>query len=709
MDFLQMLNTAQLQAVTTHSKYTRVVAGAGSGKTRVLITRIAYLISELGIFPSTIAAITFTNKAAKEMETRLINMLQDAGAGVHISTIHSLCVTILRQDITLLSYPRNFIILDSDDQKAILKEAYKQYEWDTKTYSYSNMLNYISANKGEGIDGKKALEFAYQNPFEEKKAKIYQYYLERQKLLFALDFDDLLLFTVKLLKKHEHVREKWQKKFHHILVDEFQDVDRVQYELLRLLAGDHNEVYVVGDPDQTIYTWRGADVNIILHFDKDFEGAETIYLNQNYRSTGNILQIANELIHNNRNRLEKDLYTKSDIGEKVYILNAIGEDGESEFIASKMIELHNKGEKYRDMAVLYRSNYISRSVEKVLSKYHVPYKIFGGMRFYDRSEIKDSLCYLRLLAQGDDLAFNRVINSPKRGIGNKTLEKIADLSKQYQCTYLQAITDHVDQFSGKTKGELSKFTKWIEDMRTKMNDLTMIDLLEEVLISSGYKQMLMDANEMERIENIKELQNDILYFEKNNPNAGLQEYLQTIALVTDKDIYDEGDYVSLMTVHSAKGLEFDTVFVASLSEGVFPNERAMNEGNRGLEEERRLAYVAFTRARKRLYLSNAQGFSYVLNQVRLPSRFLKELDEEALEYLGVSDKQEKMSDIFSQQEIKSYHSKEVNKFKKGDLVTHKVFGEGIVISCEDLMVKVAFGIPHGIKTLISTHPSLEKL
>lgn len=706
---LDVLNSAQREAVTTHSKYTRVVAGAGSGKTRVLITRIAYLISELGIFPSQIVAITFTNKAAKEMDSRLINMLGDGGAGVHISTIHSLCVSILRQDIPCLNYPRNFIILDADDQKSILKEAYKKYELDTKAYSYSSMLNYIGANKGEGIDGEQALKLAFNNPFEIRKAKIYQYYLERQQALFALDFDDLLLYTVKLLKTFENKRHKWQQYFHYILVDEFQDVDRVQYELLKLLAGDENEVYVVGDPDQTIYTWRGADVNIILNFNRDFDGAETIYLNQNYRSTANILKVANELIHNNRNRLEKDLFTDSECGDKVYVYNALSEEAESEFVAGKMVELHNSGMRYRDMAVLYRSNYISRNVEKVLAKYHIPYKIFGGLRFYERAEIKDILCYLRLIDSGDDLAFTRVINSPKRGIGNKTLEKIQTYALTENTSYFEATRNHLNDFSGKAKGELEKFVALIDSLREGAKSVSMVDLLELILEKSSYKKMLMDANEMDRIENIKELQNDMLFFLKNNQEATLQEYLQTIALITDKDVYDEGDYVSLMTVHSAKGLEFDTVFVVSLSEGVFPNERAMNDGSHGLEEERRLAYVAFTRARKQLYLTNAQGFSFVLNQTKLPSRFLKEMDQDLLCFLGVNDRVNKEVDLFAEKEISSYDSKKVHKYKKGDLVRHTIFGEGIVLSCEDLMVKVAFGMPHGIKVLMSTHPSLVRV
>lgn len=709
MNYLDTLNDAQRDAVTTLSKYTRVVAGAGSGKTRVLITRIAYMIEELGYPASSICAITFTNKAANEMKNRLIGMLGDLSSGVHISTIHSLCVTILRQDINVLGYPRNFTILDSDDQKAILKEAYPKCDLDQKAYTYGSMLNYIGAMKGESITPKKAMEMAYHNPMEIKKAKVYAYYVERQQQLFALDFDDLLLWTVRLFHLDCDKLTKWQKKFHHILVDEFQDVDRVQYELIRLLAGEHNEVYVVGDPDQTIYTWRGADVNIIMNFGSDFEGAETVYLNQNYRSTKNILDGANSLIDYNKNRLKKDLFTAGEEGEKIYLYNAASEEIEAAFVVEKMVELHNKRLSYRDMAVLYRSNYLSRNLEKVLAKFHVPYKIYGGLRFYDRMEIKDSLCYLRLLVKGDDLAFKRVVNSPKRGVGNSTLDTIAELAEKDQSTYLEAVRNHSDELKGKAKKELLALIDHIDSWKAKIGSMSIVDLLDMVLDESGYRKMLNDMNEPERIENIKELQNDIMYFEKNNPDSSLDEYLQTIALITDKDVYDEGDYVSLMTVHSAKGLEFDTVFVISLCESVFPNERSMNEGNNGIEEERRLAYVALTRAKRLLFITSSQGFSYVLNAPKTPSRFISEIDESTIQRIGVQSEKVNYYEEYKNGREPIDLSEGSCDFKRSDLVRHKVFGEGVVLSVEGQMIKVAFGMPHGIKTLLATHPSISKI
>ena len=709
MNYLDTLNEAQRSAVTTLNKYARVVAGAGSGKTRVLITRIAYMIDELGYLANTICAITFTNKAANEMRNRLIGMLGDNSSGVHISTIHSLCVTILRQDINVLGYPRNFTILDSDDQKAILKEAYPKCDLDQKAYTYGSMLNYIGAMKGENITPTKALEMAYHNPMEIKKAKVYAYYVERQQQLYALDFDDLLLWTVRLFRVDSDKLTKWQRRFNHILVDEFQDVDRVQYELIRQLAGDSNEVYVVGDPDQTIYTWRGADVNIIMNFESDFKGAETIYLNQNYRSTKNILDGANSLIDFNKNRLKKDLYTAGEEGEKIYLYNAASEDIEATFVVEKLVELHNKGLSYRDMAVLYRSNYISRNLEKVLAKYHVPYKIYGGLRFYDRMEIKDSLCYLRLLVKGDDLAFKRVVNSPKRGVGNTTMDLIATLAESDGTTYLEAVRNHSGELKGKAKTELLKLLDKIDSWKAKLGQMSIVDLLDVVLEDSGYKKMLTDMNEPERIENIKELQNDIMYFEKHNPESSLDEYLQTIALITDKDVYDEGDYVSLMTVHSAKGLEFDTVFVISLCESVFPNERSMNEGNNGIEEERRLAYVALTRAKRLLFITSSQGFSYVLNAPKTPSRFINEIDQDVIQQIGVQSEKVNYYDDYRNGREPIDLSEGSCDFKRSDLVHHKVFGDGVVLGVEGQMIKVAFGMPHGIKTLLASHPSISKL
>ncbi len=707
MNYMELLNDAQREAVTNLNKYIRVVAGAGSGKTRVLITRIAYMIDELGYAPNSICAITFTNKAANEMRNRLIAMLGDRSSGVHISTIHSLCVSILRQDIPILNYPRNFTILDDDDQKSILKEAYPKYEFDSKSYSYGAMLTYISNNKYGNVSPKQALEFAYGNENEVKKAKIYEYYLERQQQLYALDFDDLLLWSVRLFKKSPEKLKKWQLKFQHILVDEFQDVDHTQYELIRMLAGEDNEVYVVGDPDQTIYTWRGADVNIIMSFNHDFEGAETIYLNRNYRSTKNILDGANSLIDYNRNRLKKDLFTEDGEGEKIHLYSAIDEEVESKFVAGKIVELHKEGKPYRDMAVLYRSNYLSRQIEKVLPGYGIPYKIYGGLRFYDRMEIKDSLSYLRLIVKEDDLSFKRVINSPKRGIGKTSVERIGQLAEQHGITYMDVVRQYPSELKGKAKTELVKFASMVDVWKKMLGKESIVDILETILNDTGYKKMIKDMDEPDRLENIKELQNDILYFEKNNPDASLDDYLQTIALINDKDVYDEGDYLSLMTVHSAKGLEFDTVFLTSFCDSIFPNARSMEESGDGIEEERRLAYVAMTRAKKALYITNSQGFSYVLNEPKIPSRFLEEIDKDVCERIGVKD-QVKTYRLDKEEDFGASLNDTKCDFEKGDQVVHKAFGEGIVLGVEGAMIKVAFPFPFGTKTLLGTHPSISK-
>ena len=711
MNYLDTLNEAQRSAVTTLNKYARVVAGAGSGKTRVLITRIAYMIDELGYMANSICAITFTNKAANEMRNRLIGMLGDSSSGVHISTIHSLCVTILRQDINVLGYPRNFTILDSDDQKAILKEAYPKCDLDQKAYTYGSMLNYIGAMKGEGITPSKALEMAYHNRVEVKKAKVYQYYVERQQQLYALDFDDLLLWTVRLFKVDSNKLTKWQRRFHHILVDEFQDVDRVQYELIRQLAGDDNEVYVVGDPDQTIYTWRGANVEIIMHFERDFSPCETIVLDENYRSTPMILNGANSLIRNNRERVKKELYSRRDVGEKITHYTAVSEDAEALWIAQQIVELHRRGINYSKIAILYRANYISRSIEKGLLDFHVPYVIYGGIRFYDRAEVKDILSYLRILVGGDDLALKRIINVPKRGLGNKTTDTLLEIARKER-TSMYEVMKRPGIFKGKTENELRKLTDLIEDWKKRMVSMPLDKILEMVFEESGYRKMLEDSKEEDRLSNIKELMNDLHDFMLNYPESDLSEYLQMINLYTDKNDMDaNADFVQLMTVHASKGLEFDYVFVCGLSDGVFPSERTLMEGTKGLEEERRLAYVAYTRAKNKLFLTEPQGFSFVLSRARTASRFITEIDEQYIEHAGFnfSNKDFQKSTFAIKEPVSQPAQKrKPSAFKTGDKVVHTVFGEGLVVQVKGNMMDVAFSFPHGVKTIMVNHPSVSK-
>jgi len=702
---LEKLNEQQKQAVISSAKQLRIIAGAGSGKTRVLTSRIVYLIEEKGFYPSHILAITFTNKAANEMKNRIESMLQEKASGVWISTIHSLCLRILREDITALNYPRNFTICDSDDQKQILKEAYKSLNISKNEISYTTALSYISANKSEEIDPSQALKMTYGDEYQMRLAQIYDLYTKRLKQLYALDFDDLILWTIRLFEKDEDILFKWSNRFHHVLVDEFQDIDRQQYQLIKYLSKVHQNIYVVGDPDQTIYSWRGAKVDIIMNFNNDYPECETIILNRNYRSTNNILSAANSLITNNENRVEKDLYSSESDGQKVVHKTAFSDEGEAYFVLANINELVKNDEKYNDCAILYRSNYLSRPFEKVLIENHIPYVIYGGIRFYERKEIKDMLSYLRLLVQGDDLAFVRIVNTPKRGIGDSTIDKLRACANENNLTMLETLLEGKYSGASKFTGFLNQVKRWQKNLQEEDIEQVFTHILDE----SGYRAMLEKDNESERIENIKALLDDIVSYQKNYPDSNLAEYLQMISLYTDKETSDNGNHVFLMTVHAAKGLEFNNVFVVGLNEGIFPSVRTIEEsGKAGLEEERRLAYVAFTRAKKRLYLSDNTSFSYVSKGNKTASRFLSEIDEEYLNDLSANNEvKREVEEGFS---YSSYtndsNTYSENPFSKGDIVEHDKFGEGVVIDIDGLFVNVAFKYPHGSKKILSTHPAI---
>lgn len=751
MSYLDQLNEHQLEAVKCIDSHLRIIAGAGSGKTRVVTTRIAYLINECHVYPNKVLAITFTNKAAKEMKERVEGILGDVSRAVNISTIHSFCVRLLREDILELGYPRNFTILDSDDQKSILRDAYKQLHIDVKSYSYNSVLSYISGNKTHFIDAAMAKASAGKWASEQVKADVYEFYEKRLKEMYALDFDDLLIFAHKILNTFPDIREKWQRRFTYLHVDEFQDVDNLQYSIIRLLVKEDSYLCVVGDPDQTIYTWRGAQVDIIMNFEKDFPGSHTVILNENYRSTQQILNGANALIKNNRNRIDKDLFTRVESDDKIIHFSAMDDANEPVWVASKIMAMNHNGIRYHDIAILYRSNYLSRGLEKALLDFHIPYRIYGGIRFYDRAEIKDSLSYLRLLSADTpedpkalykNLAIKRIINSPKRGIGAKTLETI-ETQAQHDDTNMYEIICNYEIGKGKAKASIQKFVAMIEECRALRDQISIDQLLEKVLEDSGYLEMLREDKEIERLENIKELISDISTYVENNPMGTLQEYLQEISLYTDKEDGEQGDYVQLMTIHAAKGLEFDNVFVYSLCEGIFPNEKSVGEGGQpALEEERRLAYVAFTRARKQLYLSDSYGYSYVLDKIKTTSRFVKELPEDCVEDVGAKPRNTFSSDVdtFSGNDFismnhfpkqpahhdemiqHSYHEESVSaqtkqeepqpkkkgKIRKGDLVSHEVFGDGVVIKLEDGLAVIAFDQKFGIRKIMATHPSLTK-
>lgn len=704
------LNDKQKEAVIDESKHLRIIAGAGSGKTRVLTMRIAYLIEQKHINPKNVLAITFTNKAANEMKNRISEMLGEAGDGAFISTIHSLCVRILKEEIGVFGYPKNFTIVDGDDQKTILKEAYKEFNIDKKDLSYGSALDYIANCKYEELSYEKAMDQAYGEKKLVDKANVYKYYDERLKSLYALDFDDLILFTVRLFKLHKDILKKWSSKFIYIHVDEFQDIDKTQYELIKLLSSTHDNVYVVGDPDQTIYTWRGADVNIIVNFDKDFKNTKTIILNQNYRSTNNILEGANSLIKYNKSRVPKDLFSENGDGDKIVHKTLPDETSEAYYIVSCIQSLLKQGYEYNDIAILYRSNYLSREVEKVFIENRIPYVIYGGIRFYERMEVKDILSYLRLIVTGDDLAFQRVINQPKRGIGQKSIDTIFSLAKENNISMYEVVKQGL---FAKNQSVLESFVDMVERWKSSLDGKPLEEVLTDVFEQSGYRSMLEKENETERIENVKSLIDDIKDYQETYPGSTLADYLSMISLYTDKANTDGSASVSLMTIHASKGLEFKVVFVVGLSEGIFPSERTMLE-QKGVEEERRLAYVAYTRAKEKLTLTDTSSFSYVVNSTKTTSRFVNEIDEKYIEHLDKPVvKQQSVFDVPFTTKISSIEPKKEaprrpSRYRKSDVVIHKIFGEGVVVKCDGDFVTVAFSYPHGTKTIKADHPSIRK-
>ncbi len=728
-----LLNTNQKEAVLSDDQYLRIIAGAGSGKTRVLTMRIVHLIEDEDVRPYKILAITFTNKAANEMKERLSKMLEEGNEPRWISTIHSLCVRILREDISVLGYPKNFTIMDADDQKSVVKEAIKQLNLKDSKLTPGEVVGYISNNKTAQIGVEAAKKMAGHFSDDVDKAKIYEYYVNRQKAMFALDFDDLILKTVSLFSQYPSIVEKWQRRFEYVLVDEFQDIDNLQYKLIRYLTGKNTSLYVVGDPDQTIYTWRGANVDIIMHFEKDFPNAKTIMLNENYRSTEAILGVSNSVIQNNQNRLKKELFTSKKNADKVLHFGAESEEYEDAWIAGEILKLHQAGKNYSDIAILYRSNYLSRGLEKAMIDLRIPYIIYGGIRFYERMEVKDALCYLRMVVTNDDLALERVLNRPKRGIGGKTMDNIVEEARRNNTTMYEVLKKN-EIFSGKAKKTIEEFVSMVERWKQieQANQMPLDKLLETIIEESGVKAMCEADEEKkdERLLNLKALQEDLQNFTNNNPDLHLDEYLQNIALYTDRENGQKSECVQLMTVHAAKGLEFDTVFVTDLNEGIFPNARSIEDSRHGMEEERRLAYVAFTRAKNHLYVCEAGGFSFIIQGQRRTSRFIKEMNQDYMEEAAGSFNQRgvitsssatktfknSFADFMSFQdeadEIPSpIHVEQPKpsktKFKKDDVVIHPKFGEGVIIKAKRDMLDIAFSYPYGIKK-IAIFPGLKK-
>lgn len=702
---INSLNEQQLQAAKTIDRDVRIVAGAGSGKTRVLMARIEYLIDTIGIWPNRILAITFTNKAANEMKERLEKQMPDVARDVRISTIHSLCVRILREDSLAAGYPKNFQILDRDDQESVLRPIYKSLNLTKKDLSPSEALSYISNNKSADISWQNAKAVAYSMDGK-IKASIYERYEKTLEDMKAMDFDDLLLQTNKLLKTDPQVRQKWQNRLDYLHVDEFQDVDPVQYSIIKLLKRDDAVLCVVGDPDQTIYTWRGAAVDIILNFEQDFPGAVTVVLNENYRSTKSILDASNALIAHNKNRIKKDLFSQNGQGSDIDFFDCGSPEEEALRAAKKMDELHRKGTPWSEMAVLYRSNYLSRNYEKLLRQLNIPYHLVGAIRFYERMEIKDMLCYLRLLSKPDpedpkgkslDLSVIRVINTPKRAIGAKTVEQLQEEALQRNLNLLDVCRDP-QTLTKAAAAKVKKFADLIDEMRKAASEVELDQLIPMIVSRTGYDKMTEDNKEPERMENVQELAGDMAKYLEENPQAGLDEYLQEVALFSSAQTESQ-EGVTLMTVHAAKGLEFDAVFVTDLNEGVFPTRRAAEGGDiHAMEEERRLLYVAMTRARKELSLLWHTGPTWPDYLPARPSRFLREVPR--------PESQEEQTSSLDSPFLKEPSKAKKKKIHKGSLVTHSMYGEGVVLDLKAGVATIAFGKAVGTKRIKADHPTL---
>lgn len=640
MDLLSGLNKEQKEAVLHNEGPLLILAGAGSGKTRVLTHRIAYLIKEHGIYPSNILAITFTNKAAREMRERIDSLIGDLSNDMWVGTFHSICIRILRRDIEKLGYDRSFVIYDTTDQQVVIKECIKELNLNEKNFPPKSILETIGKQKDELIDANH-FEKLYASDFRMGKiAKAYKLYEKKLKSNNALDFDDIIMNTIKLFKQYPEVLEYYQRRFRYVLVDEYQDTNTAQYTLVQKLSEAHQNLCVVGDDDQSIYGWRGANIRNILDFEKDFKKCKTIKLEQNYRSTQNILDAANSVISNNTGRKCKSLWTDNKGGSKIIVCEHDNEHEEALYTAREIQRLIDEEDrKFKDFAILYRINAQSRVLEDMLMREGLPYKIVGGQKFYDRKEIKDIIAYLRLIQNpADNVSLKRVINVPKRGIGNTTVEHAADIAIEKGLSIFAIISDTQEYPAlSRAAQKLDSFSKMIMRFRIIKESMSITELMDTVINDTGVLKEYEAEDTVEaqsRIENIKELKSVALEFEKQNEENSLEEFLANISLVSDLDnLEEEQDYVVLMTMHSAKGLEFPVVFIPGMEEGVFPGYRAITEGPEQLEEERRLCYVGITRAKEKLYLSNARFRTLFGNSTyNKPSRFLSEIPENLVEY-----------------------------------------------------------------------------
>ena len=687
MDLLQGLNSAQRQAVTSTEGFVRVIAGAGSGKTRALSHRFAYLVNELGILPGNILCVTFTNKSANEMRQRIHRLTGDNDTG-YVNTFHGFCVSILQEDSHAVQYPKSFLVLDNGDIDSMLQLIYEERGLTLRDMTFSAARDMIEIRKL--FKDPEYYRDMITLPLDTLKEKydqasgagdiIFYGYLYQEKKCFGLDYNDLIKFSLYIFEEHPDIRLKWQERLEYIMVDEFQDIDQLQYDLMTVLCGYHKNLFIVGDPDQTIYTWRGANVKFLLEFDQAFPRTKTILMMENYRSTPEILAAANSLIDKNAHRVKKALLPTLPSGSPVVCHLAGSQEAEAGWIAGQIQELHRQGVPYRDMAVLYRAHYVTRAVEEVLLREKVPYAIYSGVQFFDRMEIKDALSYLRMIAYQDDLSFRRVVNTPKRNLGKRRMAFLQEAAEAQGCSLYQALEENVDGplFQG-TKAK--QFLSLVKDFSQSYEGRPVSEVLSALLDASGYEAMLRTEGSQERLDNLAELKQSIYEYETTcGEEVTLPHYLNHVALFTNADTGEPGDQVKLMTVHAAKGLEFPYVFLCSMNEGIFPSRKVRTLP--GMEEERRLAFVAFTRAERGLYLSEADGRNFD-GSPRYPSRFLLEIDPSLLSFTEPPEEgllQEAQNFIRHSQSL--LPEEEAPILPEGQRVRHFLFGEGTVLETD---------------------------
>ena len=693
---LTRLNEKQKEAVINLSGPLLVLAGAGSGKTRVLTTKVAYLLEEKDISPRNILAITFTNKAAREMKERIFNLIGKEAFLIQISTFHSFGLKLLKENYNLLGYDSNITILDADDSLTVIKKIMKELDIDSNKYNYKAIRSSISDNKNEMVSVKEYEKFVYTD-YDEVVYKVYSEYEKNLKRSNAIDFDDLLLLPIKLFSEHKDILEKYQEQYKYIFIDEYQDTNKPQYIISKMISSKYRNITVVGDNDQAIFTWRGADYKNILNFEKDYPDCKIVILDENYRSTKNILRAANNVIKNNKIRKEKNLWTENEEGNLITYYKAFDEKDESNYVVKEVSKLIDDGVNPNDICVLYRANAQSRNIEEAFLSNNISYRIIGSYAFYNRKEIKDLIAYLKLIHnEKDDVSLLRVINYPKRGIGSKTLENLAIMSNKTNKSLYECID---------SSKEL-EFKNIIEELKKLKDTMSLTDFVDLVLDKSGIKESLKNEKTLEadiRLENLEEFKSITKNVEESDGIIELGDFLDELSLVSDvsENQDDSESKVTLMTIHSVKGLEFDYVFLVGVEEGLFPHLNSMNSMEE-IEEERRLCYVAITRARKKFYIVNSRSrLLYGKVSSNVPSRFISEIGDELLD-------QDKKQKIFETNKIRKEEMIVENDIKPGDLIEHEKYGKGVVLNIEGSIATISF-TKAGVKKLLKNHKAIKKV